>query len=138
MNKVLKSDGMRKCIGCYACQRVCAMINHRSYSDTESAIRVHTLGGITGRFFATHCFACDDDRACLDACPAGALTAREGGGVILHEKKCIKCGKCADACIVQAIHFVSGDSYPIICKHCGICVRYCPHGCLRMGVKSDD
>lgn len=138
MSKVLKSEDMNKCIGCFTCQRVCAGINHKSYSDTESAIRVRTLGGLSGKFFAIHCFACNDERACIIACPTGALTERKGGGVIFNDKKCIMCQKCADACIVKAIHFTGESTLPIICKHCGICARYCPHHCLKMEERTND
>jgi len=138
MGKVLKSDNMNKCLGCFTCQRVCAGINYRSYSDAESAIKVRTLGGLASKFFATHCLGCNKDRACAAACPTGALGDREGGGVILNEKKCIKCRKCAAACIVKAIYFVGENSLPIICKHCGICVKYCPHNCLSLEEKTDD
>ena len=139
MPKVLKSEHINKCMGCFTCQRVCAAINHKSYSDVESAIRVRTLGGISsGRFYATHCLACTDERACLNACPTGALTARKGGGVILNEKKCIMCHKCAEACIVNAVHFTAKNAYPIICKHCGVCARYCPHNCLTMEESVND
>ena len=130
--KILKSEDMNKCIGCFTCQRVCAGMNHKSYSDIESAIRIRTSGGLAGKFFAIHCFACDDERACVNACPSGALTEREGGGVILNDEKCIKCKKCADACIVKAIHFTAENTPPIVCKQCGICARYCPHHCLKM------
>jgi len=133
MGRALKATHMNKCIGCFTCQRVCAGINHKSYSDNKSAIKVRTLGGLsTGKFFATYCLACREVRNCAAACPTGALGERKGGGVILDEKKCIGCRKCADACIVNAIHFVEADSPPIVCKHCGICVKYCPHNCLSM------
>ena len=139
MAKVLKSDNMNKCIGCFTCQRVCAAMNHKSYSDTESAIKVRTLGGLSsGRFYATHCFACSDDRACVDVCPTGAISERKGGGVVFNEKKCIMCQKCAAACIVKAIYFTAENTHPIICKHCGICARYCPHNCLTMEETTDD
>ena len=138
MSRVLKSDHMNKCIGCFTCQRVCAGMNHKSFSDAESAIKVRTLGGLSGKFFAIHCLACDDERACAIACPTGALTERSGGGVIHNAKICIKCRKCADACIVNAIHFPAEDSFPIICRHCGICAKYCPHNCLRMEEKGND
>lgn len=139
MSRVLKADNMNKCIGCFTCQRVCAGINHKSYSDAESAIKVRTLGGLSsGKFFATYCLACEDERACISVCPTGALTERKGGGVLLNGKRCIKCKKCADACIVKAIHFTGENTLPIICRHCGICVNYCPHNCLSMEEKTDD
>ena len=138
MSKVLKSEHMNKCIGCFTCQRVCAGMNHNSYSDAESAIKVRTLGGLSSKFFATHCLACDKQRACAAACPTGALTERKGGGVLLNEKLCIKCRKCANACIVKAVYFVGENTVPIICKHCGICVKYCPHNCLTMEEKGND
>ena len=34
MSKVLKSDAINKCIGCFSCQRVCATVNHQSLSDS--------------------------------------------------------------------------------------------------------
>ena len=139
MGKILKADHMNKCIGCFTCQRVCAGVNHKSYSDNESAIKVRTLGGLeTGKFFATYCLACSDERTCITICPTGALTERNGGGVILNDKKCIKCRKCADACIVHAVHFAGENTPPIICKHCGVCVKYCPHNCLKMEEKTND
>ena len=138
MSRVLKSDHMNKCIGCFTCQRVCAGINHKSYSDAESAIKVRSVGGLTSKFFSIHCLACKDERACAIACPTGALAERKGGGVIHNESKCIKCRKCADACVVNAIHFASENSFPIVCRHCGICARYCPHNCLSMEEQPDD
>ncbi len=135
MAKVLKSNGMSRCIGCFTCLRICSSVNHKSYTDNKSAIKVRTLGGLSGKFFATHCLACDKDRACMDVCPTGALSARNGGGVILSPKKCIGCRKCADACIVKAIYFVGENTPPIICKHCGACTKYCPHECLEMEEK---
>ena len=135
MSRVLRSEKMNKCIGCFTCQRACAGINHKSFSDAESAIKVRTLGGLSGKFFATHCLACEKERACAIVCPTGALTERGGGGVVHNPKICIKCRKCAGACIVKAIYFAGGDSFPVVCRHCGICVKYCPHNCLSMEEK---
>ena len=138
MSKVLKSKHMTKCMGCFTCQHVCASMNQKSYSDAESAIKVRSLGGLTSKFFAIHCMACNDERACAIACPTGALENRSGGGVILNGKNCIKCRKCAESCIVHAIHFAGEDSLPIVCKQCGICAKYCPHNCLLMEEKVND
>jgi Fe-S-cluster-containing hydrogenase component 2 len=113
-------------------------MNQKSYSDSESGIKVRSLGGMGGNFFAIHCLACADERACVLVCPTGALGERTGGGVTLNDKKCIKCKKCAAACIVNAITFVGENTLPIICKHCGICTKYCPHNCLSMEEKTND
>lgn len=132
MAKVIKADGMNKCIGCYSCMLSCSAINHKSHSLEKSAIKIKTSGGLRGRFTSTICLACNDERACLEACPSGALEKRAGGGVILKAERCIGCKKCVSACVVGAISFDEDIEKPIICRHCGVCTNFCPHECLRM------
>jgi Pyruvate/2-oxoacid:ferredoxin oxidoreductase delta subunit len=31
-----------------------------------------------------------------------------------------------------AVNFDKTTSKPIICRHCGVCTRFCPHACLQM------
>jgi len=132
MPKVLKASGMKKCIGCFSCMIVCSAVNHKNHSLSRSAIRIKSLGGLSNGFDATICHACTGDRACLQACPSGALEKRSGGGVIFHRDLCIGCRKCESSCTVGAVSFDGDNHEPIICKHCGACVKYCPHGCLVM------
>lgn len=132
MAKVLRADGMNKCIGCFTCMMVCAGVNHQNHSISKSSIKVRTSGGLRGKFVSIVCLACNDERACAEACPSGALEKRPGGGVILKKEKCTGCKKCVDACIVGAVHFDEDTDKPIICKHCGVCAKFCPHECLRM------
>jgi len=132
MAKVLKTEGMNKCIGCFTCMLVCSGVNHKNHSISKSAIRVKTSGGLQGKFIAVVCIACNDGRACAEACPSGALENRLGGGVLLKSDKCIGCRKCETACIMSAAHFDEVENQPIICKHCGVCARFCPHECLMM------
>lgn len=132
MAKILKASGMNKCIGCYTCMLVCAGVNQKDHSINKSAIRVRTIGGLTGKFRATVCLGCKDDIACVNSCPTEALTPREGGGVVLNKDLCIGCKRCETACIASAVNFVDDSKYPIICKHCGACVKFCPHDCLIM------
>ena len=138
MPKVLRSDGMNKCIGCFTCMLTCSGVNHQNHSLSKSAIRVRTSGGLQGKFISTVCLACRDERACAEACPSGALEKRQGGGVVLKPEKCIGCKKCVSACIVGAVNFDEDENKPIICKHCGICARFCPHECLRMEDVTND
>lgn len=132
MAKILSADGMNKCIGCFSCMLVCSGVNRQNHSLEKSAIRIKTSGGLSGRFTATVCTACTGSRACAEACPSGALVPRKGGGVLLDAAHCIGCRKCVSACAVSAVFFDELEHKPIICKHCGVCARYCPHDCLTM------
>lgn len=138
MAKKLKVSGMSRCIGCLTCMNMCAAYNEQSHSINKSAIHIKTTGGLQGRFVANVCNACTGERPCASVCPSGALKERKGGGVLLDSQKCLGCGKCVDACAINAVHFDTVNKRPIICKHCGICAKYCPHDCLEMEEVEND
>ena len=131
MPKVLKAEEMSKCIGCFTCMLICAGINRKDHSIRKSCISVRTSGGLSGRFIAIVCQACREP-LCAEVCPSGALSPRAGGGVDLDPPKCIGCRRCEGACMVHAIGHDEDERKPIICHHCGLCARYCPHGCLTV------
>ena len=131
MSYVLNPKGMNKCIGCLTCANVCAVANHDNHSIDKSAIRIRTTGGMTSRFVAIVCRACRKP-ACREACPAGALEPRPGGGVLLNTEKCFGCHRCVPACSVGAVNFDKETQRPIICSHCGVCSTFCTHDCLMM------
>lgn len=131
MAKVLKADEMNKCIGCFTCMFICAALNRQDHSIKKSCIHVRTSGGLSGKFVGTVCHACRES-PCAEVCSADALTRRKGGGVLLDAQKCIGCRRCQRACLAQAIKFEDDTHGPIICHHCGICARYCPHDCLSV------
>jgi len=131
MAKILKPKDMNKCLGCLTCMNVCAVAHQKNHSLTKAAVKVRTTGGLSSRFIAIVCLGCNEP-ACMEPCPTDALEKRPGGGVTLRPEKCIGCRQCEDACIMRAINFDKETRKPIICKHCGICARYCPHECLQM------
>jgi len=135
MAKILRSKEMKKCLGCFTCMLVCASFNQKNHSLTKSAIRVRTTGGMSSNFIAIVCLGCTKP-ACMEACPTNALVLRDGGGVLLKADKCIGCRQCEEACIVNAVNFDEETLKPIICHHCGICARYCPHDCLQLEERS--
>ena len=131
MAKVLRTEEMNKCLGCFTCMLVCASVNRKNHSIQKSCIRIRTSGGLEGRFISVVCQACAEP-PCAEVCPAYALSRRKGGGVILDPSKCIGCRRCEKACVIHAIGYDEDVRKPIICHHCGLCARYCPHGCLTV------
>ena len=131
MAKILTPVEMRKCLGCFACMSTCSAVNRKNHSITKSAIKVRTTGGMRTNFIAIVCLGCKEP-ACMEVCPGSALDKRPGGGVLLNEEKCIGCRKCESACIMRAVNFDDETRKPIICRHCGVCAGFCPHGCLQM------
>ena len=136
MPKILHPVDMNKCLGCFSCMNVCAAVNQKNHSLGKSAIKVRTAGGMGSKFIAIVCLGCREP-ACMEVCPSHALEKRPGGGVILKAEKCIGCRKCETACIMRAVNFDNDTKKPIICRHCGVCTRFCPHNCLQM-VESEE
>jgi len=83
-------------------------------------------GNITGI-----CRSCENP-PCAAVCPTGALVPKEGGGVRLNSAKCIGCGLCKDACVIDAIFWNEEQNKPVICVQCGYCVDYCPYEVLEL------
>lgn len=131
MAKVLKAENMSTCIGCFVCMIVCAAANRRDHSVQKSCIKIQTYGGMSGKFVEVVCRACKE-AACAESCPTKALQPRKGGGVLLRKNLCIGCRRCESSCLIGAVNFDEELMKPIICHHCGICVEFCPHGCLVM------
>ncbi|NPV26119.1 MAG: 4Fe-4S binding protein [Firmicutes bacterium] len=133
MGKILTARNMNKCIGCYSCMLACARLVHRSFSLQKSCIQIRTRGGLQSKLVADICRGCSQP-ACAEACRIRALVPREGGGVKLNARKCIGCGDCVEACPVKTIRLDEETRLPLICKHCGICAKFCPHGILSLEV----
>lgn len=85
---------------------------------------------------------------CKEVCPKGAITFKNGRSTI-DESKCIKCGKCINACQYGAIlrlerpcakacgmNAISSDEYGRAdidqekCVSCGMCLANCPFGAI--------
>jgi Fe-S-cluster-containing dehydrogenase component len=77
-------------------------------------------------FVVVVCRACEDP-PCAKVCPTDALKSRKSGGVYLDVSRCIGCGNCREACIINAVFWDEEDNRPMICTHCGYCAKFCPH-----------
>ncbi len=134
--KILAATKIERCIGCHICSLACARLVYKHISWDTSGIRIHSSGGLSTGFEATVCLACDP-APCVLVCPTGAFMPRKGGGVKFHKEACIRCGKCAAVCPVNAI-FLDDTGMPFVCLHCGRCVKFCPHSCLELIEKETD
>lgn len=136
MSKKLVAEGINKCIGCFSCMIACAAVNEKSHSLNNSRLKIKTKGGLQSKFIAITCKACKDP-ACYEACKYNALALRPGGGVVQIQENCVGCKACVKACVIKAAFFNEEKKKSLICKHCGVCVRFCPHKCLSMEETND-
>ena len=137
MTKILQVKDITKCIGCYSCMLACARTVRKSFSPTKAALQIRTAGGFQGRFVAEICRGCLDAPWAL-ACNCGAMTVREGGGLRFNPKKCVGCGSCVSACIIQVLYFDEEHKRPLACIQCGNCVKFCPHQVLGLEERKYD
>ena len=118
-----------RCVGCQSCMFACTRrLNEAGFGKT--CIGVKSVGGMERGFIVIVCRSCDDP-PCAKVCPTEALKEREQGGVKLDLTKCIGCGFCSDACILDAIFWNDEINKPMICNYCGYCSKFCPHGVLK-------
>ncbi len=98
-------------------------------------------------FITDGCQGCFE-HPCLEVCPKGAISLKNGRSVI-DESRCIKCGKCKDVCPYNAIirqerpcsaacgvNAITTDKYGRAeinqdkCVACGQCLVNCPFGAI--------
>ena len=88
-------------------------------------------------------------RHCQNACPKGAIDIDRTGRACIDQEKCIKCGKCRDACSYHAVikftrpcqeacgmNAITSDEYGRACidqdkcVSCGMCLVNCPFAAI--------
>ncbi len=96
------------CWGCKACQVACKQENQAPAGINYISVTEDGPKSIDGRLDTVYrvevCRHCESP-ACLEACPAGAISKREDGLVILDQEPCTGCAACIEACPYQAIGF---------------------------------
>jgi Fe-S-cluster-containing hydrogenase component 2 len=65
----------------------------------------------------------------MEKCASKALERRKDGLIFVNEKKCVRCGKCSETCLIGAIRLHPESKIPLICDRCDgepQCVKHCP------------
>ena len=135
------------CISCKACEIAC-----KTWNDvpTDRGIRRRRvvdeiLGGagraVTNYSVSLACNHCERP-ACVEACPAGAMSVRPDGLVVHDKAKCIGCRFCESVCPYGAPQYDPVEKVISKCSGCSdrvdlglqpACVDTCPTEALRFG-----
>jgi anaerobic dimethyl sulfoxide reductase subunit B (iron-sulfur subunit) len=116
-----------RCMGCFACIVACKDL-HDLPAGPASWIRVKTtergrFPHLSVSFLPLLCFHCRQP-ACLEACPAQAVSKRaEDGIVVVDREACLgkdSCGLCLEACPYDAPQFWTEDNPKM--QKCDLCL----------------
>ena len=148
------------CTGCKACQVACQDKNN--LSPALRWRRVFQYGGgswvadanvrgvmVPNNVFVyytpTACMHCENP-ACVAVCPAGAMTKRDDGVVLVNQDQCIGCRYCEWACPYGAPQFNEAKGVMTKCTFCEdllaqgqnpACVDACVMRAIKFGELSD-
>lgn len=139
----------KNCVGCRACEIACKNRNQlespgprlRKVETTESG----TFPGTRVVHLSLSCQHCENP-ACVEVCPAGAITKREDGTVIADQSKCLGCQACQSACPYGVPQYREDDGTMIKCDGCAdrravglqpACAHTCFYNALYAGPLSE-
>ncbi|MCL2662741.1 MAG: 4Fe-4S binding protein [Oscillospiraceae bacterium] len=124
--KRLAADS-KKCSGCGACELACSKALFKVEDREKSAIRITARD--EGGFDIAVCDQCGD---CVWMCSAIALSIAPNGVVRLNRKACVGCLICIGECMRNYIFYNDEFQTPLKCSACGMCVKSCPTGALKI------
>lgn len=133
------------CVGCKACEVACKQEHNIPVGPRW--IRVYpgeseeSGGKLQLRYTVNYCRQCAHP-ACMAVCPAGAISQREEGIVLIDEGACTGCGLCVEACSFEVMQFDEEKKVAEKCDLCAeridrglkpACVDACPSHCIQFG-----
>ena len=116
-----------RCLGCFNCERACALHRFAHDGSSQSYIRVDV--DFESRIVRTStCRQCKN-AACARVCPTGALVRNPQTGIIaVNMEICIGCANCEQACVLGNVRIIPELGAAGKCDLCGgdpQCVQSC-------------
>jgi NADH-dependent fumarate reductase subunit E len=124
------------CMGCHACEVACKQehglgVGPRLIKVIEKA----------PSYVPVYCHHCAKP-PCKDACPVEAISRNERGIVLINQEACIGCKACVEACPFGAMQFDDKREIAVKCDLCyerlknnggPACSNACPTQCIVWG-----
>ena len=120
------------CIGCHACETICARTYFKVDNPERSRIRIEE------REKSAHIVTCNQCETCVQVCPTLALTVNAQGVVLLNNRLCVGCYMCIATCPNESMFRYLGGIIPIKCIACGLCLDSCPTEAIRIEEKQEN
>ncbi|MBM3813244.1 MAG: 4Fe-4S dicluster domain-containing protein [Acidimicrobiia bacterium] len=145
-----------KCIGCGACSEACLESNRLPAAaepaanlgpDTFTVLKTLPQPSGEEAYYRRLCMHCLDP-ACASVCPVGALEKTANGPVVYHEKPCLGCRYCIQACAFNVPRYEWDSLTPRVrkCTFCSerlmrgesnACAEACPAGATMSGTREE-
>lgn len=136
MGKVSLMFFKNDCMGCHACEVACKQ--EHGLGVGPRLVRVVEKAP---DFIPIYCHHCAN-APCGEACPVEAITRNEQGIVLIDNELCIGCKACVEACPFGAMQFDEDHDLAVKCDVCierfqdnggPACASVCPTGCIFWG-----
>lgn len=111
------------CVACHSCEEVCSNLYFKEENPLKAALRIIEANNDSDPHQIITCTQCG---ACIDVCPAQAITRAKNGVVRINKKMCVGCFICVSVCPENALFFHDDLQEPFKCVACGVCVKNCP------------
>lgn len=136
MGKVSLMFFKKDCMGCHACEVACKQ--EHGLGVGPRLVRVIEKAPDFTPLYCHHCAGAP----CREACPVEAITRNAQGIVLIDNGLCIGCKACVEACPFGAMQFDENHELAVKCDMCidrqkegqgPACASICPTRCIFWG-----
>lgn len=125
MKRLEKDESL--CIGCRQCEEACSKAFYKVADASKSCIRITDQAD--GNYKITICTQCGK---CAEVCNTAVITEDGKGIWRLNKKECAGCLMCVGFCPEDIMVQCDDCLEPSKCTVCGLCVKACSTGAIRI------